>query len=367
MRIGIITVHKSTVNYGASLQCYSLYRYLLNLGHVCEVIDLKRPCHDSYIPSKSFGESRNIFLKFKNRLYGFLRFRNKRARQRCFDDFNNLIRYSREYRSVDSIYNNPPIYDVYISGSDQIWNPNMPFVNAPYFLDFIHGVKKISYASSLGVDRIDKEETRKNIFTWLSEYTAISVREKSAKKLLNSLSINNVTQVLDPVFLTTKAEWESLIPTKRFEQNNYSFAYFLSYDENNVRIIDSYIKKNKERVILVMSDDSNINVPGVVQIHDIGPTEWLNYLYFSKEVITDSFHAMCFSLIFEKTFGVIINKEKKTNSRIIDLLTSLHIDNCMSDITEPEIKMSSIDDNGRNILNGEIQKSKDFLISAIDN
>lgn len=365
MRIGIITVHKSTVNYGASLQCYSLYRYLVSLGHVCEVIDLKRPCHDRYIPSKSFGESKNIILKLKNRLYDLLRFRNNRTRKKHFDDFNNLIRYSREYRSVESLYNNPPIYDVYISGSDQIWNPNMPFVNAPYFLNFIHGVKKISYASSLGIDRIEKEEIRNNFISWLSEYTAISVREKSAKSVLNSLSINNVTQVVDPVFLTTKAEWESLMPTKRLEQNNYSFAYFLSYDENYVRIIDSYIKKNSEKVILVMSDDSCINVPGVVQLDDIGPIEWLNYLYFSKAVITDSFHATCFSMIFEKTFGVIINKEKKTNSRIIDLLTSLHVDNCLNDITEREIKMSSIDDNGRTILDDDIQKSKNFLISAI--
>ena len=366
MRVGIITVHKSTVNYGASLQCFSLYRYLSSSLIIdCEVIDLKRPCHKRYIPSKSFGEKKHVILQLKTSLNDCFRHRNKGNRDKLFDCFNNLIKYSREYRSVQSIYDNPPQYDVYISGSDQIWNPNMPFVNAPYFLDFVHGVKKISYASSLGIEIIDNEEIRKNYVSWLSEYGAISVREKSAVSLLHSISINNVTQVLDPVFLTTKAEWISLMPTERLIREDYTFIYFLSYDEKFVKRIDYYIRNTNKKVVLVMSDDSSVSVSGAVQLREIGPLEWLNLLYFANEIITDSFHATCFSLIFEKSFGVIINKEKKTNSRIIDVLTLLHLENGVNEINEKDIKLSLIDNKGLSVLESEIKRSKTFLKSAL--
>lgn len=104
-----------------------------------------------------------------------------------FEVFNSVIRMSKPYKSVDAIYADPPVYDVYITGSDQLWNPTQRFCLEPFFLTFVpNNAVKISYASSIGISSLTNIE--KNDFKkWLSSYNAISVREKQAQKMLNEL------------------------------------------------------------------------------------------------------------------------------------------------------------------------------------
>ncbi len=102
-----------------------------------------------------------------------------------FDDFNKAIKLSTPYYSIDSLYDNPPLYDVYISGSDQLWNPEQPFPIEPYFLTFVQNsnAKKISYASSIGISSLEPLQVR-DFTRWLSSYDAISVREPEAARIL---------------------------------------------------------------------------------------------------------------------------------------------------------------------------------------
>ena len=137
MKIGIITIHHST-NYGASLQSWGLYKFLCDEGFDCEIIDLHRPVHSDYKYSKKYICYRglngrtlkqkiwNLYIRFFKRTPLYIKEKNEKFRK-----FNRKIKLSKAYRSIDDLYANPPQYDIYISGSDQVWNPSQPFCIEP--------------------------------------------------------------------------------------------------------------------------------------------------------------------------------------------------------------------------------------------
>ena len=126
-RVGIITIHNSP-NYGASLQSYALYKYIEQSGYDCEVIDLHRPSCKDYVPSKNYVPYRkSILRRLKVVIRRIIGRKNKFYSEEAkvkFDAFNAQIKMSRPYYGVDELYANPPRYDLYITGSDQVWNPN---------------------------------------------------------------------------------------------------------------------------------------------------------------------------------------------------------------------------------------------------
>ena len=120
MKIGIITIHKSEVNYGACLQCYALWKYISNLGHDCEVIDLLRPSQSGYHYRLGTLKGLKAFLVFGvklsfTKMLAILRDKQVRRRINRYRDFNNAIKYSSTYDSPSKIDKRPPIYDIYIS------------------------------------------------------------------------------------------------------------------------------------------------------------------------------------------------------------------------------------------------------------
>lgn len=125
-----------------------------------------------------------------------------------FDEFNKGLNLSRPYWGIDELYATPPCYDIYMTGSDQVWNPTQPYCLEPYFLTFVpKGKKKISYASSIGVTELLENE-KQDFRRWLSSYDAISVREHQAKELLASFIEKPVVQVADPTFLLDSGFWK---------------------------------------------------------------------------------------------------------------------------------------------------------------
>ena len=138
-KIGIITIHNSP-NYGASLQSFALYKYIEQQGYECELIDLHRPHYVDFKRSKKYLAYReNSIVKIKRiikRLIGRKSSLYFSSAKNKFDLFNRQIRLSRPYCGIDELYADPPHYDLYITGSDQLWNPAQPFCLEPYFLTF---------------------------------------------------------------------------------------------------------------------------------------------------------------------------------------------------------------------------------------
>lgn len=337
-KIGIITIHNSP-NYGASLQAYALYKYIESQGYDCELIDLYRPYQNEYVPSKRFQPySSDMTLKkrIKCCLKGLLR-KNiqknspvlcyyQQAKER-FDSFNSVLKCSPAYRSIDELYKNPPMYDIYVSGSDQLWNPTQAYCLEPYFLTFVpQGKKKVSYATSIGITELTTRQ-KKNFKQWLSSYDYISVREKQAQKLLSSFVNIPIHQVCDPTFLLKQDYWKEIAvyPPK---DKKYMLLFSLSYPRD---LVDYCVALSKEASIplyIINQFKSNADMDGRYElVSDAGPREFIGYIGNAEMVITDSFHCTVFALIMgSKNFFTYISPANKRGSRIEDLLTPFGLD-----------------------------------------
>ena len=214
MKIGILT-YQNTLNFGAALQCYALYRTSTELGNETEVINyINSNIEATRNPINILRKDNNVSLKmtiassFRKYLY------NKKIKS--FDNFNNkFIKLSDiRYISNDEINDNPPLYDKYIIGSDQVWNHHINGMDKTYFMDFVKNKSKIfTYASSFGLTKID-EQYKSTYKKYLNELHYISVRENEGARLINELVDKKVEIVNDPVFLISKDDWVKLIDTK---------------------------------------------------------------------------------------------------------------------------------------------------------
>lgn len=331
-RIGIATIHKSS-NFGGSLQAYALYKYLEGQGHSVEIIDLLRPVHERFIYDSNYRPYRSDRLSFKKRARCFVKkllgykddrgYASEASKQR-FTEFFKDIKYSKEYRKIGYLYKDVPIYDTYITGSDQMWSPMHPFCIEPYFLTFAPKDKrKISYATSIGVTELTDRE-KADFKKWLASYDAISVREEQGKQLLESfIKDKNIEVVADPTFLLDIEEWKSLAVAPSIKEN-YILLFSLGC---NKRLVDFAIKMSKEsgkKLVILKGPSLDANSPDYVLDNNIGPREFLGYFDNADMVITDSFHGSVFSMLMgAKNFFSYIIPTSKTGSRITNLLNTV--------------------------------------------
>ena len=325
MKIKTITCH-DVYNSGASLQAYALMKYLEEEGNEVEIIDYKPDYLSNHyklgvVTNPKY--ERNLILKIAYLTLKFpgrvLALKNKKK----YDEFrsNYLKITKRRYVSNDELKNNPPQADVFICGSDQIWNSKFNNGKDPaFYLDFVSEDKiKASYAASFATDSIDKElkEITKDR---ISKLDYVGVREISALDILDSLDIKNGVQVLDPVFLLDKFKWEKLT----YEiNNNEKYIFVYDFDGNElIREIAEKIAKNKKlKIYTVFKSNYSDKV-----IKRMGPIDFISYIKNAEFVISNSFHGTAFSIIFEKQFAVV-NRKEAINTRMRDLLSILKIEN----------------------------------------
>lgn len=336
MKIGILTIHDSP-NYGACLQCYALWKYLTNQGYDCEVIDLHRPgAHPDYIPSKRYMRFRPLkqsnFTKLKNYVKQVIgkrpkpiEFYNEESKKK-FDAFNSLYRKSQSYLGPYELYNNPPDYDVYIAGSDQLWNPAQPYCIEPYFLTFVDGMvkKKVSFATSIGITELTISEKTK-FKAWLSDFTSISVREKQAKELLESFVGRSISQVSDPTFLLSPQEWETLAILPNIDKP-YILYFALHIDDSLLDYCKRLSQESGLDLYVLNQTQPKPVDDSYIAITDAGPRHFMGYINKAELVITDSFHGTVFSILMgAHNFYTYISEGNKRSSRIEDLYETFNL------------------------------------------
>lgn len=333
-RVGIVTIHNSP-NYGACLQSFALCKYIEQQGAYCEIIDIHRPVHEDYVYEKRYSSYRNNPFSLKKKIRKTIKkllgrhvkvnqFTSAIAEKR-FELFNSSIHYSRPYNKLSDLVTNPPYYDVYISGSDQLWNPAQPYCLEPYFLTFVpQGQTKISYATSIGITELTSKE-KHDFKRWLDSYKAVSVREKQGQILLESFMTKAVETVADPTFLLDVEYWKCIAQYPAVSEK-YIVVFLLS---RNQEMVDYAIKLSKESGVKLIfikinslpeSDDYKID-------NEIGPKEFLGYLSKANMVITDSFHCTVFSILMgADNFYTYINPVSQRGSRITDLLKTFDLE-----------------------------------------
>ena len=361
-RVGIVTIHDSP-NYGGSLQAYALYKYIKDKGAECEIIDIRRPVHNDYIYERHYSSYRNNPFSFRKKLKNTIKkligrktnisqYTSDMAERR-FREFNSTIRYSKPYCRLSALKKNPPVYDVYISGSDQLWNPTQPYCLEPYFLTFApKGKVKISYATSVGITELQAKE-KKDFKKWLSTYDAISVREKQAQKLLRSFVNKEISVVLDPTFLLDIDYWKSIA---NFPEVNggYILIFLLSKNPEIVNYGIKLSEESKKKLIFIKAPHLPLNENYIVD-NNCGPKEFLGYIGNADLVITDSFHCTVFSILMEaKNFATYISPTSKKGSRITDLIDLLGL----SDHLLATDYTSTYSDLEKTIINKELLRKK---------
>jgi len=364
IKIKTITCH-DVYNFGASLQAYALMKYLQNLGHDVEIINYKPEYASFNLWQIGPRWDKNFFFRLLFYSYVVPKRLLLQKRRKIFDIFttNYLRLTSEKYHSYEELKANPPVADIFFAGSDQIWNSFHKHGQDPaYYLDFAPAESlRASYAASFAVSKIP-EEYINFVRSMLARFDAISVRENSGLEILNSININNGVVVLDPVFLLTIDEWDTISTFKPSEN------YILVYDQENNSLIKEVSKRLAFTTGLKIYAIQSLYPMSYAhkRISDLGPLEFLGLIKNCDILLTNSFHGTAFSIIFHKEFYTFRREHEEVNSRMIDLLEMLKISDriidCLSDIEKAKgIDFNNIDF----IIKNKLEFSKTYIENVI--
>ena len=316
-KIGILTYMQS--NYGAVLQAYALQKYLrMNCDDAVEIINFTTEQHikeDKIFRRRSPNFVKNFILSLRAAIY-YRALRRRKKRTIKFKKEN--INFSRRYKTTEELLKNPPQKDIYIAGSDQVFNLNTPFGDV-YYLGFKkNGGKKIAYAASFGVSKFDDKYHEKGK-SFFPDFDVISCREKVGADFISNIIGKEVPVVIDPTLLLTAEDWSNVMVKPDF--SNYICIYDLNGNSRLIEYAKTIQSKTGLKIACITSNiRKRYNVDKV--IYDAGPAEFVGLIACSNYTITDSFHGTVFSLIFNRPFNSYI-ANTNLSSRIYNLLDSL--------------------------------------------
>lgn len=319
-KIGIITYHFAR-NYGAVLQCFALQTFLEQKGFSVEIINYVN--NTQYNNNDYYKHGLNIKKIIANILL-FPFFSVRKEKNKRFDDFNkkylHLTQKIKNIEELEKLIKNKK-YDFLISGSDQVFNPNIEDFDFSFLFPFNTNAKKISYAASTGNA---SDNDIKKIKEYLLDFDKISIREKNDIKKFNEID-KNIFVTPDPVMILKKEDWSKIFNKKI--NDKYLLCYFLHKKmfKKEYKIAKKIAKKRNLKIINLNARYSVFSFKKGT-IFNAGPEEFVNYIKNSSFVCTDSFHGTLFSIIFEKEFVCFDTKANKNDSRRRNLL---EISNCL--------------------------------------
>lgn len=321
-KIRILTFHYAH-NYGAMLQAYALQKVLFKGSNDVKFVDYrKRSIENSY---KIFKPIRKNIIKWVRDNINSLKYYNlNKKRYKAFNKFMyDKLNLTERINNIKQLENHLEA-DIYITGSDQVWNINIvKGLSDMYTLNFkLNNIKKIAYAASVGdagliVQNADEYKNK------ISQIDYISVRENDAKIELGEIINKDIEVVLDPTLLLTKIDWNNEIEGCSCEKHKYIVAYVVNPDSEYVKIVNYLSEKTGLKII-----HFDLKNPGYNNVlksaYTEGPLNFVNYIKNAEYVVATSFHATVFSIIFNKKFFII--PHRKTGARVINLLRKLDID-----------------------------------------
>ena len=349
-KVGIVTLYHNNYNFGGLLQAYALPKVIKeHFGIEAEQID--------YIPAeqktkiKPNNDKKSVLQYLYQLVYNFgivffgtISKKNLYQRKQAFDSFMDEILHSEIAYDQNTISKSLDQYRLFICGGDQIWNDYKEKQNIKvYTLQFVPShVKKIAYAPSMAILETTSDFNQ-IMRTGLNELNSVSVREKKSVSLLELLTNKKINIVVDPVLLMTENEWECVarVPQKK---DKYILCYLLGDSEEYREAVKKFARKMKKPILTFPHIFLNIVRKcdlffGDIHDYTSGPREFLGLIRNAEFVITDSFHACVFSMIFKTPFVVFernkIGEKGNMNSRIYDFLEEYHLENQL--VSEKEL------------------------------
>lgn len=301
MQVGLLTFHLCR-NYGAMIQAYALCRVVQEMGHDARFIDYR-------------GGPVDRLLFSKRRPWSLLPAMIRWRRLVAFRD-QYLPQTTKTYHTDADLMDDPPDFDAYICGSDQIWNPYCKGFHPAYFLHFVpeDSARLIAYAPSFG-DYQPGNEYDEKMAQYIKRFDCLSVREKSGQRIIQQLTGRSAEHVLDPCLLVDDY---SVVSTPPGRKDDYIAAYMLNRSDEKIALLN----KAKEKLGLPVISIGPTRLPGVNWMRDdAGVRRWLGHIQNARFVCTDSFHGTCLSILFRKEFLTVPHPTR--NERIAGLLDAV--------------------------------------------
>lgn len=366
MRIGILTFHNAH-NYGAVLQAYALRTKLRKMGHDANILNYRnQKIEDSYqnkIRLRKLNISLlhpRIFLAWLDK-YLDVKYAQQSwmHRVRVFNNFIDSILLDGKCEALQKSDLEEVDLDAIICGSDQIWTDYLTGgLDQIYFLDFNTRARKIAYGASK-INAAFSEEQEMFFKKKLSVFYAISVREEKLAKKLSDVCQRKVETVLDPTMLLTQDDYQCL-EEPVFIHEPYVLAYFLTEDEMLMKCAVELAKKTGAELIEIHYQKRRLK--NHIQVVDCSPGEFLSYFRHAEHIITNSFHGVIFSIIYQKRFYAVYGQDDRKD----ELLRLLGLEQChISDLSEMNLKCG-IDYNLVNaMLKERRSKAENYLEKAL--
>lgn len=352
-KVGIVTVHRA-YNYGAVLQAYALTKVINDFSYQSEIIDYNTKLHER-IYSR---EGKGWLERTKRPLFDKLRCER-------FEKFiSNLPLSEKQYFEAKD-FNNIPKYDIYVAGSDQIWNVKMKeIMTEVHFLWHKEFKNKIAYAPSLGSSTFKDISKYKK---YIEKFDYIFMREKSGAAIIERL-INKepIQDVLDPTLLLTADEWKKVTNKKYKGKKPYLLCYSIGYE---IMAIVRELGKRLDLEIKIIAYDNYYIGNNMVNYPSTGPIEFLDLVRDASLVCTNSYHGLLFSILFGRPMYLIENDDNMGDSRKRDILHKFGLDSRIMNkkILESFQLDKPIDFDYVNItLDKERKKSLKLLKDALD-
>lgn len=350
--VGIIT-YNSISNYGALFQAHALQMILEKKGYTTEFIDywpsyrLTRIIQPPLMHiKKGEGVILNLLMTFYRLYADIINIDHNYRKPKLFLSYHNDYLHNSKirYNTYDELVTTCPSYDIYITGSDQLWRPREIIgLDPAYFLAFVNKQNcRISYAVSMGSDKLSDKYTE-HFKSLIKNVDVISVREKAAIPFVHNMSGKDVVSVLDPTLLVDITEWNLIAKEPKKHICNFLLVYNLSGDSGLGQIAKKVADKLNLHIIHINRLPYGMRFP---RQNAVRPEEWLWYFSNASFIITDSFHGTVFSILNNKPFYTI--QPAPRNMRALDLLTPLGLSQRLYsswkdvEIDAPEINYSSV-------------------------
>lgn len=317
-KVKMLTFHNAE-NYGAVLQAYALKETLKEFGAKPEFVNYE---NEKILSDYKLIRTNSLKSFFSSLWYLPRNIKRKRSFKSFSDKYLDATK--KKYYSSKEIEDDIESGDIFVTGSDQIWNPDLTGgLSDVYALNFKtdKNIQRIAYGASLGNEEL-LQKYALDFKTKLSSLNSISVREQSIIKSLEEICGKSVEQVIDPTFLLSKQEWDKLISenvTSNLPCEKYILVYTL-FESDEVTRIANYLSQTTGFKIIHFRK-YNIYKNELMSLYSSGPVDFVNAFKNAAYVITNSFHGTVFSLIYEREFYSVLPKARA--GRIKDLLETL--------------------------------------------
>ncbi len=378
-KIGILTQPLHT-NYGGILQAYATSKVLSDMGN--EVTVLNRPIKEVSFIKAIYYIAVKLIKRFvlRKEVGAITSFINVNKKLSLINENTERFvnRYIPKSEDIKTIKQLKQIcltnFDAYVVGSDQCWRPKYSPCLPNYFLDFLPNsstAKRISYAASFGVDFNEYTEEQLAVCKPLMrKFDAVSVREDSAVSLCNDyFGVDNAVHVVDPTMLLSKEDYLSLVDDKKSDGN--LFAYILDRAKDKLEIIDKVktARKLNEFFVKAKNPLTELRRDNIAECI-VPPVEnWIKAFRDAEFVVADSFHGCVFSIIFNKPFIAIGNKDRGL-ARFNSLLKMFDLEDRLilspEELTEEKINADINWAKANNILQREKDKAIRFLRESLE-